>query len=313
MSFRRFVYYCSLFGGVGAYLGWALGRLPALDGSVALAATRGLFLGLALAVVLTVVDAVWHLSPRRAVQAGGRVLVSGLIGALAGFVGGGLGQLLYSRTQWALFLVVSWAFTGALIGAAPGTFDLLAALGRDSGAAGRHRARNGMLGGVVGGLLGGACYLGLQALWALALPEQAHELWGPSATGFVVLGMCVGLFVGLAQVILKEAWVTVEQGFRAGRELILTRTVTTVGRAEECDLGLFGDPQIEKAHARIVCRQGRYYLEDTGTPGGTFLNGERIVGSALLHDGDEVRLGRAVLRFGERRASGYMPPRSPPA
>ena len=59
--------------------------------------------------------------------------------------------------------------------------------------------------------------------------------------GFVALGMCIGLLIGLAQVILKEAWVRVEAGFRAGREMILSKPEVTIGRAESCDIGLFGD------------------------------------------------------------------------
>ena len=77
------------------------------------------------------------------------------------------------------------------------------------------------------------------------------------AVGLVILGMCIGLLIGLAQVVLKEVWVQVEQGFRAGREMILSKPDTTVGRAESCDIGLFGDNKVEKMHARIVLKGGR--------------------------------------------------------
>ena len=38
---------------------------------------------------------------------------------------------------------------------------------------------------------------------------------------------------------------------RAG-SLILTRPETTLGRSEACDLGLFGDPDVARMHARIL-------------------------------------------------------------
>ena len=76
---------------------------------------------------------------------------------------------------------------------------------------------------------------------------------------------------------------------------------TTIGRAEACDIGLFGDNLIEKLHARIVNRDGRYYLEDNETPDGTALNGELIDGPMLLRSGDRIEVGRCVLRFGERQ------------
>jgi pSer/pThr/pTyr-binding forkhead associated (FHA) protein len=122
-----------------------------------------------------------------------------------------------------------------------------------------------------------------------------------SAVGFVVLGACIGLFIGLAQVILKEAWIRVESGRRAGREMILTREATTIGRAESCDVGLFGDAAVEKLHARILLKNHRYLLADADTPGGTYLNDQRIDKPTPLRSGDAIRVGGNVLRFGERQ------------
>ena len=91
--------------------------------------------------------------------------------------------------------------------------------------------------------------------------------------------MSIGLLIGVAQVILKEAWVRVEQGFRPGRELMLVKEETVIGRAEDCDLGLYGDNGVERKHARILLKDGRYMLYDESTPGGTFVNDQRITGS----------------------------------
>ena len=51
----------------------------------------------------------------------------------------------------------------------------------------------------------------------------------------------------------------------------------------------------------IVQRGGRYLVEDLDTPGGTFVNDLRIAEATPLRSGDAIRLGRALLRFGERR------------
>src|SRR5262249_50329502 len=122
--------------------------------------------------------------------------------------------------------------------------------------------------------------------------------------GFVILGMCIGLLIGLAQILLKEAWVKVEAGFRAGREMILSKPETTIGRAEACDIGLFGDAKAEKLHAKILQQENSYLLDDVGTPGGTYLNGSKIQGPTPLHSGDEIRVGNSVLRFREKQKSG---------
>jgi hypothetical protein len=302
MSFRWFVYYCCLGGGCAAYLGWVFGRLPRLEQMVALMGLRGLFLGMALGMGLSATDAVWNLGAHRPLAVGWRALFGGLVGGIGGFLGGLFGQILYGRTQWTFFLVLGWTLTGLLIGASPGVFDLLDRLATDGDVGGATRKLfKGLLGGTVGGLLGGLLFLVLLGGGRLVLGERDESFWSPAATGFVALGLCIGLLVGLAQVILMEGWIRVEAGFRAGRELILTRSETSIGRAEGCDLGLFGDPGIEKFHARIVQKNGRYYLIDENTPGGTYLNGERITEPTLLRAGDEIGIGRARLRFGERQ------------
>jgi len=298
MSFRWFLYFCAIWGGVAGLGGWALGRFFAVESSVLLAGVRGMALGLVLGLVLVMVDAAFN---GVRIDTALSALVGGAVGVVGGFVGGAIGQVLYGATLWAGFLIVGWTLTGLLIGSAPGMFGLLARLAKKEDSGGdQKKVLNGVLGGSVGGLLGGGFYLVLMLGWGAALGGKAETMWSPPATGFVILGACIGLLIGLAQVILKEAWVKVEAGFRAGRELILTRQATTVGRAEGCDIALFGDPSVEKTHARIVSRAGRYLIEDTGTPGGTFVNGVEIEGPHPLRDGDRIQVGKATLRFGER-------------
>ncbi|MBY0231511.1 MAG: FHA domain-containing protein [Gemmataceae bacterium] len=295
MNLRWFLYFCAIWGAVGGLAGWGLGRLASLEAGVGQASFRGLCLGLALGFVLALVDAAFN---GFKVQSVVGAVVGGFVGALGGFVGGALGQLLYGNTLWAGSLVIGWTLTGLLIGAAPGMFGFLASLSSSQDAGGdRKKVLNGVIGGTVGGLLGGVFYLLLANAWRSGLGDRAETMWSPSATGFVILGACIGLLIALAQVILKEAWVKVEAGFRAGREMILTRAETTVGRGEGCDIALFGDATIEKTHARIVSRGGRYLLEDNGTPGGTFVNGEEVAGPRELRDGDRIQVGKAVLRF----------------
>jgi hypothetical protein len=159
---------------------------------------------------------------------------------------------------------------------------------------------NATIGGFVGGLVGGIIYVIVEAIFKAILGGQGRVHSG-SLVGFVVLGVCIGLAVGLAQVILKEAWVRVEAGFRSGREMILTKEETTIGRAEACDLGLFADNTIERNHAQIVRKNNCFVLVDAGTPGGTYINEQRISQPTPLRAGDRIRVGKAVLRFDERQ------------
>jgi hypothetical protein len=304
MSFRLFIYYCALLGGLAAFGGWAVGRGIHLPGNkIAEQGFKALCLGLCIAFALALVDALANLSLRRIGQVGLQVWTAAVGGAFAGLLGGIVGQMLYRLAPWGPFQVLGWAVTGSCIGAALGLFDLLAALARRQEAGGAlSKLRNGLLGGGVGGLVGGTLSLVLHGVWDRYFQGRPHELlWSPSAWGFVALGICIGLMIGLAQVYFKEASLRVEKGFRAGRELILSRPEMTIGRAEACDLGLFGDPRVEKQHARLLRLGGRYFLEDLGTPGGTYVNGARVADRRQLQAGDEIRVGRCLLRYDERQ------------
>jgi hypothetical protein len=193
-----------------------------------------------------------------------------------------------------------------LIGASIGVFDLLAAL-----VAARSireplaKFFKGLVGGAVGGLLGGFAVLYLRDVLKRLFEDDVLKLaWSPTAIGFTIVGLCIGLMVGLAQVLFREAWIRVQSGFRAGRELILSKEETVIGRAEGSDLGLFGDADVDPRHARIVRRDGQYFLEDSGARGGTFLNDTLVTQPSLLQTGDLIRVGRSVLRFGERHRRG---------
>jgi hypothetical protein len=307
MSFRFFIYYCALVGGWTAFVGFFLGTSLAPENRLGQNGIKGMFLGLMIALGLSLVDALWNLSLRRITLVLLRVGVSVLVGAVAGLMGGMLGLWLYDK--WAPLFVLAWTLTGLLVGASIGVFEMINSLVRQQDMSGaRKKLVKCLIGGAAGGILGGILAMLLRVLLPGIFPgKEANWLWSPTAFGFVALGMCIGLLVGLAQVILKEAWIKVEAGFRPGREMILAKENTTIGRAEGCDIGLFGDSQIEKLHASIIQAGSRYYLEDPGTPGGTYINDRRVQGRVPLNSGDKIRLGKSVLCFRERQKRAAAP------
>ena len=329
MSFRLFVYYCAVCGAWAGFLGWILATIlstPILvhegpksrmepskledlteDGkennseewkAVRTTGVRGMALGLMVALGLSLLDAAWVFGIRRYVPIVLRVGVAILVGALGGLIGGMLGQLLYWKIH-PVFFVVGWTMMGTLIGASIGAFEILASLIKNQNVRGSSRKLvKCLIGGTMGGLLGGILYLLLTKF--LFHSKNPKLLWSPSGFGFVALGTCIGLLVGLAQILLKDAWVKVESGFRAGREMILAKEATSIGRGEACDIGLFGDAGVEKLHACIMMRGNSYYLEDVNTPGGSYVNDVKVIGSTPLRSGDLIRVGRSVLRFLEK-------------
>lgn len=58
---------------------------------------------------------------------------------------------------------------------------------------------------------------------------------------------------------------------------------------------------VSRAHARIFVENGQYMIEDKDSTNFTFLNRQKLVPNTptALHDNDEIKLGRLLLRFKE--------------
>jgi hypothetical protein len=308
VSFKLFIYYCALCGGWAAFLTWAIVQgagIRRIDWVLLRATLSGGLLGMFVAGAVGLVDALLNAVGTARF---GRVGICMGLGLLAGMFGGLVGQGITSGlrplmpTDWVgdvLLLIpitFGWVLAGVLIGATIGAFDLLRAVtGQQDMRAPIKKVVNGVIGGVIGGIVGGFPFAVLQAF---------GERWFPRSNltmGFVIFGLCIGLLIGLAQVILKEAWIKVLSGFRAGRELMLSKDETIIGRAESCDLGLFGDASVQKKHAAIVLKNNRYMLSHIAEEGETYLNDQLVTRPTPLKSGDEIRVGKSVLQFGERQ------------
>jgi pSer/pThr/pTyr-binding forkhead associated (FHA) protein len=58
---------------------------------------------------------------------------------------------------------------------------------------------------------------------------------------------------------------------------------------------------VSRMHARIFVENGQYMLEDENSTNFTFLNRQKLTAKTpmTLHDNDEIKLGRVLLRFKE--------------
>jgi diguanylate cyclase (GGDEF)-like protein len=85
-------------------------------------------------------------------------------------------------------------------------------------------------------------------------------------------------------------------GVGAGQVLSIGQTPFTMGRHATNQLPI-DDDSISRFHARFVCEEGRYFVEDLGSRNGTFLQGKRIT-RVEIKDDDWVQLGaRVAFRF----------------
>jgi FHA domain len=296
MSLVRLIIWSCLIGGWAAFLSWLITEVP-FHHWIDQNSTLAFFLAIVMATFVAIAIG------------GGVSLASGLtdpkipnllkrlgLGFAGGLLGGLLGTLLgaciFSVLQGIPVLgflgrVLGWTLIGVGIGVTEGIFD------RNI-----KKIRNGVIGGAVGGFLAGFFFVPISFV-VTAMSSRAFA--------FVLLGLCVGLFIGLAQVILKEAWLTVEQGFRAGRQMILGQDQITMGTSEKSSLIFiaYGAKGVEPIHLKISKQKdGGYFLEDNQSRTGTLLNGTPISGPTPLKDGDAIQFGVNVVRFNERTRHG---------
>jgi pSer/pThr/pTyr-binding forkhead associated (FHA) protein len=70
----------------------------------------------------------------------------------------------------------------------------------------------------------------------------------------------------------------------------------TIGRALECGI-VIASKSVSREHARIRQDGRHWYVEDLGSTNGTILNGERVMGTMDLRDGDTVKIGDIFFIF----------------
>jgi pSer/pThr/pTyr-binding forkhead associated (FHA) protein len=96
----------------------------------------------------------------------------------------------------------------------------------------------------------------------------------------------------------ESARLVVLAGADQGRELPVSASgrVARVGRGEGCDL-ILADVDVSREHVTVARGVGGIVLADLDSKNGVEVNGQRVAGERLLHDGDVVRLGATRLRF----------------
>lgn len=68
----------------------------------------------------------------------------------------------------------------------------------------------------------------------------------------------------------------------------------TIGRDANNGVPI-NDVEVSRKHSRLTFQGGKYVLEDLGSTNGTFVNGQRLAGPAVLKAGDVVSLGEQIV------------------
>lgn len=108
------------------------------------------------------------------------------------------------------------------------------------------------------------------------------------------------------------AALVIREGQGAGSEYPLDGEVVLGRERASADLVL-DDPGVSRRHAAIRADGARFTVTDLGSSNGTYANGRRITGAAVLADGDEIELGGTVISVHTRSPARHAPGAKSPA
>lgn len=71
---------------------------------------------------------------------------------------------------------------------------------------------------------------------------------------------------------------------------------TSIGRSKFCDI-VFTNSTVSRSHAVVALRKDGFYVFDTESKTGIYVNGNKIEKSKKLIDGDTIAFGTAIMKF----------------
>lgn len=293
------IYFNALFGALGGLLGWMLfGEFVSRDWDwQGQALVGGGLIGAMIGYLVVSVDGILDRALVRFCRYAAYGVILGSLGGMVGFwIGDWVNYVLVG-----LFQSPAWRVPFSVIGRGLGWMVFGLAVGASGGIAARSMGKfwYGTVGGSLGGLIGGATFGCLMEVLQKDTSSYTHG----QATGLVVLGACIGGLIALVEEVFKPASLKVMRGWQEGREYSLVKAASVIGRDERADILLLRDMKVEKHHAVVHRRGGRFLFVNNQSPAEqTLVNEEPVSQSVELHDGDRIQLGNVVLKFLMRAA-----------
>lgn len=90
------------------------------------------------------------------------------------------------------------------------------------------------------------------------------------------------------------------------KDIPLDKPQITIGRKMDNDV-VIDNLAVSGHHARVVEEKGTYFIEDTGSTNGTFLN-ETKIQKQRLQPGDQIRVGKHMLIYEDETATAKPKP-----
>jgi serine phosphatase RsbU (regulator of sigma subunit) len=94
-------------------------------------------------------------------------------------------------------------------------------------------------------------------------------------------------------------FLVVTEGLEPGHIVELGDGALTLGRTAPADVVL-ADFEVSRAHCRVDLYRGELIVTDLNSTNGTFVDGAKVTGSAVMKPGSTLQVGRHVLRHARR-------------
>jgi len=222
-----------------------------------------------------------------------------------GVVIGGIGGLLGGVSGNAIFELLSNPDSPSIVGRVVGWIIVGVACGSVAGITDRSQEKlfNGLLGGGIGGVIGGLVFNGLQSLSGVSST-------GGRAAGFVLLGVSIGIAIGLVNLMKRQAWLSVIDGYLPGRDFIITSDTTILGKGDHLSLPFFGPSSrtLAAEHVSIIRNKSSsvYEIQPMTSSNEVLVNHSRIEGRVILQDHDVIKIGGNIIRFRVAEKTGVV-------
>jgi diguanylate cyclase (GGDEF)-like protein len=94
----------------------------------------------------------------------------------------------------------------------------------------------------------------------------------------------------------SECCIVQIHGPELGKKYTLQEHEFTIGREEGNHVVVDLD-NVSRRHARILCKQGRMFVEDRKSTNGTYLNDQEVTQATALRSGDLIKVGGSIFKF----------------
>jgi serine phosphatase RsbU (regulator of sigma subunit) len=98
---------------------------------------------------------------------------------------------------------------------------------------------------------------------------------------------------------------TTSDGDNTASRFELSDRETTIGRHPECSI-VVDAGAVSRYHAKVSRRPNGYFIEDSGSRNGTFLNGQLLTGPQFLREGDRIRVSDVEFVFRNSEVPGFV-------